>query len=337
MAWAALAAKPNNPQSRPPKKIKVVNKPTAKPLTELEREQKAYQEVSDLSDGTLRFIILDAGAFISRVNFFEYLPSDVKYYTTQNVIEEVRDPASRHFLDNFPFPIITKSPSKSSIRAVVDFCSKTQDLSALSYVDKEIMALAYEIERDTHGVMNINSEPRQTLKLDSNFSKPIVATPTTRTIPLRQTKPVIPFNLHDFLTLNTEQYERKHDCEIPEIETTQQRLVDNRSESTSTRARGNRIKNLEHSFITGEWVTPSNFSERNSGFVLGEDEQALCISSVGCITTDYHMQNAMIQIGLRLLSLNGRTIRNVRYWIKGVFLVLVLYQIRKHNFVVSVG
>ena len=39
-------------------------------------------------------------------------------------------------------------------------------------------------------------------------------------------------------------------------------------------------------------------------------------SSVVCITHDFAMQNILLQMGIRLLSLSGNTIRSVRYWIK---------------------
>lgn len=38
-------------------------------------------------------------------------------------------------------------------------------------------------------------------------------------------------------------------------------------------------------------------------------------SSVACITTDYAMQNVILQLGIRLLSTNGLAIRTLRYFL----------------------
>ncbi len=40
------------------------------------------------------------------------------------------------------------------------------------------------------------------------------------------------------------------------------------------------------------------------------------LSSVACVTTDYAMQNVLLQIGLRLLSINGMAIHSIRHFLK---------------------
>merc|ERR1719285_469769 len=37
-------------------------------------------------------------------------------------------------------------------------------------------------------------------------------------------------------------------------------------------------------------------------------------STVGVITTDYQIQNALYQIGIRILSVNGMSISQIRQW-----------------------
>merc|ERR1719447_1750532 len=145
--------------------------------------------------------------------------------------------------------------------------------------------------------------PNKTFK--TNLPKPI---------PLHHLRKTVPFNVNDFLTLSRPEYEKTHDCKLPELT-----LNQDVSPSTSTTRRDRKHgKTLDQSFMSGEWITPSNFTSRQQGLIDGIDEENLTLgeSSVGCITLDYHMQNAMIQMGLRVLSLNGKSIRNIRYWMK---------------------
>jgi len=313
--WAKLASKKTE-EVPITHKLKVVStlppslqEPSAKPAVII---PKPFSH----ADGTIRVVVLDSGAFISKTNFYEFLTHDVLYYTTQSVVDEVRDPASRQFLRNFPFPLKIKTPSQKSIRAVTAFCKKTKDLDSLSFQDKQIIALAYELERYHHGTTHLNSEPPTQVGLDDDRVNALVSKPKP-SIPLRLTRQVVPFDLNDFFSLSPQQYERKHECKLPRIETAEERLETSHSTSTTSRSKGISRKDLDRSFTTGEWITPTNFARRQRGYVenMTEEEQ-LALSSVGCITVDYHMQNAMIQMGLRIISLNGKSIRNIRYWIK---------------------
>ncbi|RQM13911.1 hypothetical protein DD237_006023 [Peronospora effusa] len=65
------------------------------------------------------------------------------------------------------------------------------------------------------------------------------------------------------------------------------------------------------------WITNDNFAKFTaSPFGDGQGlEEISSQVSVGCITTDFSMQNVMLQIGLRLLSTEGMIIKRVKQWI----------------------
>jgi RNA-binding protein NOB1 len=66
------------------------------------------------------------------------------------------------------------------------------------------------------------------------------------------------------------------------------------------------------------WVTSDNLTKfLDSPFSDGKNVEQINgnITKVGCITTDYSMQNVMLQIGLNLLSTDGMVIRRVKQWI----------------------
>ncbi|KAJ8407921.1 hypothetical protein AAFF_G00269650 [Aldrovandia affinis] len=62
----------------------------------------------------------------------------------------------------------------------------------------------------------------------------------------------------------------------------------------------------------GGWITPSNIKQVQLDVGNGESPTDI---KVGCITTDFAMQNVLIQIGLHVLSVNGMLIRQCRNYI----------------------
>lgn len=76
------------------------------------------------------------------------------------------------------------------------------------------------------------------------------------------------------------------------------------------------------------WVNPSNIkSQKAVGIGLGGPSQsqtkgrygggnaAASKCRAGCVTTDFAMQNVLLQVGLPLLSLDGMAVRRVKQWI----------------------
>eukprot|EP00941_MAST-03F_sp_MAST-3F-sp1_P004517 g4517.t1 len=69
------------------------------------------------------------------------------------------------------------------------------------------------------------------------------------------------------------------------------------------------------------WITPGDGAvAASTGQGWGRsssqfDCEATARASVGCITTDFAMQNMMLQIGLHLLSANGMVIRRLKQWV----------------------
>ncbi|XP_053356968.1 RNA-binding protein NOB1 [Clarias gariepinus] len=62
----------------------------------------------------------------------------------------------------------------------------------------------------------------------------------------------------------------------------------------------------------GGWITPSNIKQ------IQMDAGECCPSedvTVGCVTTDFAMQNVLIQIGLNVLSVNGMLIKHTRNYV----------------------
>ncbi|XP_063044010.1 RNA-binding protein NOB1 isoform X3 [Engraulis encrasicolus] len=62
----------------------------------------------------------------------------------------------------------------------------------------------------------------------------------------------------------------------------------------------------------GGWITPNNIKQVKLDAGHGKPTADV---KVGCVTTDFAMQNVLIQMGLNVLSLNGMLIKNTRNYI----------------------
>jgi RNA-binding protein NOB1 len=83
----------------------------------------------------------------------------------------------------------------------------------------------------------------------------------------------------------------------------------------------------------GGWITPENIKAVNSG----KGEALTGKNNVGCVTTDFAMQNVLLQMGLNLISIDGMLLKNVKQWVlrcygcnkyKNIYIYLLLTNIK---------
>jgi RNA-binding protein NOB1 len=258
------------------------------------------------ADGRIKHLILDAGAFISRKPFYESLQADVKYWTTNAVLREIRDRESRRFIDSFPFKLNTKQVSREAMNFAKEFCQLTKDLASLSGPDLEIVALSYMLEKEVHGLDNINPIP-----LQRDFQADIVdkhnarVSPIKRNsnVPLIQRRTIKQLKMDDFF--NQEPPPRSHDGP-QEIARKRTRILKSKQKEEKPDEEDCGIP----------WITEDNLHllSDSSMMIKKKDNRDKNPSTVGVITTDYQIQNALYQIGIRILSVNGMSIYQIREW-----------------------
>jgi UPF0271 protein len=109
--------------------------------------------------------VIDTAIFIQGI--------DVEGFTTPKVVEEVKDPESRLFLEGLisAGKVRVLVPSKDSVEAVKEAARRTGELEELSEADVEVLALAYELKAtlltDDYNLQNIAKNlgiPFRTLK-----------------------------------------------------------------------------------------------------------------------------------------------------------------------------
>jgi len=97
--------------------------------------------------------VIDTAIFIQGI--------DVEGFTTPKVVEEVKDPESRLFLESLisAGKVKVLVPSKESVEAVMEAARRTGELEELSEADVEVLALAYELKAtlltDDYNLQNI--------------------------------------------------------------------------------------------------------------------------------------------------------------------------------------
>ncbi|BFG31703.1 hypothetical protein CerSpe_179770 [Prunus speciosa] len=101
--------------------------------------------------------VVDANAIIQGGESLSHRAD--KLVSVPEVMDEVRDPVSRHRLAFVPFQVQTMEPSPEALNKVIKFARATGDLQTLSDVDLKLIALTYTLEAQIHGTENLRDCP----------------------------------------------------------------------------------------------------------------------------------------------------------------------------------
>ena len=117
-----------------------------------QEEQQCYQ-----------FLVVDSGPIIRLTGISTLWKKARAFYTVPAVLQEIRDAKARQHLESLPFPLQTKTPSPEAMQAIVDFSRQTGDYQSLSSVDLQILALAYDLEKEACGgdMSHIRTTPKR--------------------------------------------------------------------------------------------------------------------------------------------------------------------------------
>ena len=269
-------------------------------------------------------VILDAGPILKDdPSVSTLLASCDALFTVPSVLSELRDPDIRTRVDTTLKPfLVIRSPTPSSIKFISDFARKTGDLAVLSKIDVEVLALAYEVEceknggdgrlRNVPGQKHLNGIPPK----DQEFPSGGIAVSGDE----RQSKDVDSTDLQEPLEQIQPVQKATSDLESLNL------LVDPSAQSCSSlqyevdaeekHAVSDQVEDTDSSDSDG-WITPSNIKTHQA---TNLDTATLPISKenvmqVATITTDYAMQNVLLQVGLSLISPSLQRIRNIRTYI----------------------
>ena len=286
-------------------------------------------------------VVLDTGAIIKNEPPVSTLLSQAEtLITVPAILSEIKDAATRLRVETTLKPFLTiRSPNPTSIKFVTDFARKTGDLSVLSKPDIQIIALTYEIEcernggdwrlRKVPGQKGLNgAPPAKDVTRTEDAAEDITgeqidsSAPEITHVPAQpETSEAVPEN--DPATTQTVAVEPGDVQQLTtELEATA--LNDDETKVVSEPAK---VDSAQHSAESQEdsesdsdsdgWITPSNLKKKqaeDAGASTAQTPEPKTMQ-VGVLTSDFAMQNVILQINLNLLSPSMSRIKNMKTYV----------------------
>ncbi|XP_047219313.1 RNA-binding protein NOB1 [Girardinichthys multiradiatus] len=327
-----------------------------------------------MAPALVEHVVADAGAFLKKAPLQEF---GQNIYTLREVLDEIRDRATRRSLAFLPYQLTFKEPHPEHIKTVTDFSKKTGDYPSLSATDIKVLALTYQLELEHVGSQHLKTEPELKMKIQStqrhpeapvniagfhfpskrSADAPNVGHTQTETETSNQSDqfnsfqfwrdplPSIHGDLMDLLgpTESLKADVKQTDTQVssqtaehfnsfqfwrdplPSIDDDLLALLDVGGVSPQMEERAglpvdqsdnedkeNEPEEEEEDGGGGGWITPSNIKQVK---MESADWTEPVDVRVGCLTTDFAMQNVLIQMGLHVLSVNGLVIKQARNYI----------------------
>ena len=244
---------------------------------------------SDKKD--LIYMILDTSFFI------KLTPLDLnknKYFTTQYIINEIRDKKARDFYELNKNFIEIKNPLKDSMKKVSKFAEESNDLVYLSIADLSVMALAYETIKNTGKLDKLNKKPLSFNIVTKDKLKKEINKKEKEKTKEEKNENKINENFGDFNDDDDEGWI------TPENLYTKLDEMKGIHESKSSK---NKI----------EINTDSNNCEKEQ--LPEKEDKSEGIENVFVNTADFTLQNACMKMGIPIIGVDGLRIKNIKNYI----------------------
>lgn len=253
--------------------------------------------IDEQSSPRFSHIVLDSGPL-----FQSSFPASLSesYWTVPEVIAEIKDEATRERMKRLPFELKVRAPSVEALQLVQAFARETGDAAVLSGTDLRVLALVVSLE------MEVNGEASKMRRKPGSMQLHAGSTPEAK---------------ND--DTNVEDNDHKADNPSHEVEDDGFRPA-----KTKGLEKAKRKEELDE----GEWITPDNIHHRHKGqdgkkTVPNTANTAPSVPStkcapaapaakmIGCISSDFAIQNVLLQMRLRLYSPEGYRIRRLKNWL----------------------
>jgi RNA-binding protein NOB1 len=281
-------------------------------------------------------VILDTGAIIrNHPTVSTLLAQSEQIVTIPAIISEIRDAATRTRVETQLMPFLTiRSPSPASVKFVTDFARKTGDLDVLSKADIQIVALAYELEcernggdwrlRRNPGQKGLNGKPP--VKIDEGKAEETEEAKQGEEVKSEEAAPGGVALEESTKDGSVEESPKEASVEETQEEPVQQLSNDLAATSLKEQATTQPTAEAEAEAEAsdpdddsdGDWITPSNLQKHQEKDASGSTEAATTPQStlqVATLTTDFAMQNVLLQINLNLISPALQRIKHLKTYI----------------------
>ncbi|KAG2224974.1 hypothetical protein INT45_000095 [Circinella minor] len=301
----------------------------------------ASSNTSPFGEPKIEQLIVDTNAIVNGTTL-QYTAKE--FYTCPDIINEVRSAHSREYLSRLPFEIQIQDPTEESLQAVIEFSKKTGDFASLSLPDLKVLALTYTFEARANGTDGIRKEP---VKIRPTGTLPSAPPPKQKTASSSvedsvdddgwETAAPKKKGRHYNNNKKKQPQQPKKVEEVPASSSTATATTtDNGSEKKeSADTVTQQLENLTIESVTeqqqqqeeqvdeddsdneAEWITPDNIEEYKATElgVTPEELKKPKNLTVACMTSDFAMQNVLLQMNMNLVSTGGHRITKVKNWI----------------------
>lgn len=300
------------------------------------------------SDKPVHTVVLDTGAIIKNEPPVSTLLAQAEtIVTVPAIISEIKDATTRTRVETTLKPFFDlRSPSPASVKVVTDFARKTGDLAVLSKPDIQIIALTYEIEcernggdwrlRRVPGQKSLNGAPpsktEQKAEGEGEASENLANQSLADTSqvetspPSAQGDPKLDMQPDDVVPgtigaqASAENALQEHVAQLSS--TLESTTVHDRPNDETTSSKVDSAQNSSESQEGSDsdsdgWITPSNLKKKQA-----QDAAAATVQTpepktmqVAVLTSDFAMQNVILQMNLNLLSPSMTRVKHLRTYV----------------------
>ena len=198
-----------------------------------------------------------------------------KYYTTKLVIDEIRDEKAREFYSLNKDSFIVRNPNKQSMKIIIEFSKKSNDLFNLSIPDLSVIALSYELSKQYN--LTLNNNPLRNEPLEWIIKK------KEKKEEKKEEQP----DEEGFIEVKSRKKEEPEELDLWKDFGTDEDWINESNFETKL----NKFRKVED--------------------VLNNNDT----SGIYLITDDYTIQNVCLKIGIKVLSVNGLLVRRVKNYL----------------------
>ncbi|CAK66979.1 unnamed protein product (macronuclear) [Paramecium tetraurelia] len=293
-------------------------------------------------------LILDANAFIKEINF-QHLSEHYSFVTHEAILTEVRDERARQKLQNFTYPLTFLTPSEKMIKIVKQFATQTSDIASLSPIDIELIALACTLIEENGQKDKLKLEPLKPLEF--NKIKNVYGSKNHQQVEEEEEEEEVQKEENEQVQNKQQQTQQKQQepenhetqqkSEEQEIQETTQKNEDNdddsdgweevvpkkkyynnqskQNASQKPKQEEKQVQDQEEESSEDEneeeWINNTNIHEKLNEIQINPQDNQGNLFGVALLTTDFAMQNVLLQMGVPVLSTEGYMIKSARRFI----------------------
>ncbi|KAG5329018.1 NOB1 protein, partial [Acromyrmex heyeri] len=276
----------------------------------------------------------------------------VNILTEQAVVNEITNKRQLRKLIVLPYDLKVQEAFSENIKFVTEFSKKSGDYISLSATDLKVIALTYQLEKEKVGSAHLkeiptiriiksitDKESRDDLKLPVGFYMPkkkiIRDSAIDDTINGTEINNVekqftsytaasSDESQSDYETASDKEDDKTNDladkffklkCNPTDLEVESMGMyaMDDILTSVDTSKSDESFEDKDKDDDDSSWITPANVSsiKKQMDSEILEEKAA----TVACLTMDFAMQNVLMQMGLNVVALDGRVIKQMRTFI----------------------